>query len=227
MTYGVQFDQIAGPDWIETQDYDISAIVPPGATKEQVDAMWRNLLEQRFHLALHTETRNFPVYELSLAKNGPKLSQSADTHPPKFSSDQQTPRGAPTDGRGFPILPPGKRFGMAGDSQVVRLSFRAFSMAEFIDRIGWPLGNLGRSWLVLGRIVDKTGLTGRYDFTLEYRGSFNPGGAFPPPPPEGEPELAPELLPAIERQLGLKLTPGHAPLKVIVLDHADRIPVEN
>ena len=228
IAYGLNFDQISGPAWIETEEYDIVANVRPGATKDQVKSMWRNLLAERFHLTMHSVTKEFPAYEVTVAKNGPKLTPTTPgPDPPPFSTDQQSSRGTPTDRHGFPILPPGKRFGMAGEPGILRLSFRAFSIAEFMDRIAWPLGTMGQSWMVVGRIEDKTGLKGRYDFTLEFRGVWGPGGAFLPPPPDSDTDLAPDLFHALERQLGLKLESGKIPLEVLVVDHADRTPAEN
>jgi uncharacterized protein (TIGR03435 family) len=228
IAYGLQFDQISGPAWIETEEYDIVANVRPGATKEQVKAMWRNLLAERFHLATHSVTKDFPVYELTVSKNGSKLTPAAPgPDPPPFSTDQQSPRDTPNDRHGFPILPPGKRFGMALEPGIIRLSFRAFSIAELADRLGWPLGTMGKSWMVVGRIVDKTGLTGRYDGTLEFSGVWGPGGAFRPPQPNVEADLAPDLFHAMERQLGLRLEAGKMAMEVLVVDHAERTPAEN
>src|ERR1700742_170596 len=55
--YGVDFDQIFGPDWIDSESYNVTAKVPPGTTKEQVKLMWQNLLAERFQLKAHIEQR--------------------------------------------------------------------------------------------------------------------------------------------------------------------------
>jgi uncharacterized protein (TIGR03435 family) len=75
--YNVKRYQISGPDWIETQHYDIVARLPEGATQEQIPAMLQSLLAERFHLKLHTELRQDRVYALIVAKNGPRLTESA------------------------------------------------------------------------------------------------------------------------------------------------------
>lgn len=81
--YGVQRDQIKGPDWATADAvdggalFDISAKVPPGATKEQVATMLQNLLKERFQLALHHVTVEVSGYALVAAKGGPKLKESA------------------------------------------------------------------------------------------------------------------------------------------------------
>jgi uncharacterized protein (TIGR03435 family) len=74
--YGVDFDQISGPSWLGTEHYDIVANVPAGTTKEQLRLMWQDLLAERFHLKAHMIQKDFPGYELSVAKNGPKLARS-------------------------------------------------------------------------------------------------------------------------------------------------------
>jgi uncharacterized protein (TIGR03435 family) len=73
-------DEIAGPAWMAEfmgpNQYVVDATMPPGTTKEQLQAMLQNLLIERFHLSFHRETRNFPGYELVVAKDGPKLKES-------------------------------------------------------------------------------------------------------------------------------------------------------
>jgi uncharacterized protein (TIGR03435 family) len=69
--------QISGPAWLASERYDIAAKVPAGATQEQVDVMWQNLLLERFGLRLHHESKEFKVEELVVAKGGPKLKETA------------------------------------------------------------------------------------------------------------------------------------------------------
>jgi uncharacterized protein (TIGR03435 family) len=78
----------------------------------------------------------------------------------------------------------------------------------------------------LGRVLDKTGLDGSYDFTLEFAGRFQ-SGANPPPLPEGEMDTAPTLFVALQQQLGLRLEAKKAKLDLLVVDHAHRVPTEN
>ena len=81
--YGVQRDQIKGPDWAVADAvnggalFDISANVPPGATKAQVATMLQNLLKDRFKLSLHHETIQSSGFALVIARRGPKLETSA------------------------------------------------------------------------------------------------------------------------------------------------------
>ena len=106
VAYGVASDQISGlPDWAENQGYSIVAKIPPNTTKDQFSLMLQNLLAERFHLALHHETRGFQVYSLLVAKDGPKMKPSPpDAVAPPASPDQHR-----LDGKGFPVLPPGAR----------------------------------------------------------------------------------------------------------------------
>ena len=78
--YNVKRYQISGPDWLETQHYDIVARLPEGAAQDQIPAMLQTLLEERFRLKVHTELRQDRVYALIVAKNGPHLKEAAG-HP--------------------------------------------------------------------------------------------------------------------------------------------------
>src|SRR5580693_30763 len=61
LAYDVQTFQVTAPDWLATERYDMAAKVPPGATKEQVSAMWRNLLKERFGMLVHHESKEFQI----------------------------------------------------------------------------------------------------------------------------------------------------------------------
>jgi uncharacterized protein (TIGR03435 family) len=218
VAYGLDYDQISGPGWIGTELYSVVAKVPPGTTQEQVKLMWQGLLAERFHLRTHFIKKDFPVYELSVAKSGAKLRKSGE------GPVKQEP--------GFPVPPSGQKWGI---SMVLprntRLTFRDYSMEEFVrEQLAWPLSTFLASYgaIAMGRVVDKTGLDGRYDFTLEYAGRRNSaGGAFPQPLPDGQADTAPFLFDALRQQLGLMLEEKKAPLDVLVVDHADKIPTEN
>lgn len=71
--YKVQAYQIAGPDWIETERFDIAAKIPELAARDQVPLMLQVLLADRFNMAFHREVKELPVYALNIVKNGPKL----------------------------------------------------------------------------------------------------------------------------------------------------------
>ena len=77
LSYEVKDYQISAPGWMAEGKYEIAATMPAGATRSQAPPMMRTLLEQRFHLKLHRETRKMPVYALVEAKGGARLLKSA------------------------------------------------------------------------------------------------------------------------------------------------------
>ena len=103
-------DQISGPSWLDSESYDIVAKVPTGTTKEQVNAMLRNLLVERFNLTFHHETKDLSVYELIAGKNGSKLKEAdLNVPPPAVALTAKIGR----QGR-FSQPPPSGRFMFAG-----------------------------------------------------------------------------------------------------------------
>jgi uncharacterized protein (TIGR03435 family) len=205
-------EQLSGPGWIDTEKYDVVVKIPPGTTRAQFQRMLQNLLAERFGLVVHHETKVLPIYELVVAKNGPKLKEAAE---PPAGQPVQSPGGRlPVDRDGFLILPAGQpnlawRF---GPGRLAHWTAKGQSMEAFAVALNQGLA-AGR------RVIDKTGLTGKYDFTLYYE--------FPIPgaPPSEDP--APDLDQALQQQLGLRLVEGKAPFDVVVVDHADRVPTEN
>jgi uncharacterized protein (TIGR03435 family) len=154
--YGVRDYQVFGPDWIDTQRYDIAAKVAEGATKDQVRVMLQTLLADRFKVVLHHETRDFPIFELTVAKSGSKLKPSSSA--PPAAADGKVPN--PIGSDGFPQLPTGAT-GMIGamHNGVNRL----IAGKQTLETLAKVLENE-----VGTRVVDRTGLTGTYDFNLDY-----------------------------------------------------------
>jgi uncharacterized protein (TIGR03435 family) len=227
--YGGDFDQISGPNWIDSQEYTIRANLPPGATKDDLPKMWQRMLEERFPLAVHHRKEEFPVYELLVAKDGPRIQKSAAGAGQAVAGGSRPTRG----GDGFPVLPPGVHHAMFQATEngvrITRETFRDCSMAQLVQELAWPLG-APSAWqhvLSVGRVVDKTGLSGSYDFKLYYAGAHYPGGAFPQPGQDAEFGAAPTLFDAIQQQLGLKLQETKALLDVLVVDHLERMPTDN
>jgi uncharacterized protein (TIGR03435 family) len=206
--------QISGPAWIDSEKYAIEAKVPPGTTKEQFQVMLRNLLVERFKLVVHHDTKVLAVYDLVLAKNGPKFKESP-------ANPDAVPAPPPTgvDRDGFPGLPPGRpglaaNYAMGPSGPVSRWRAQQQPISAFVGVLGLPT-NAGRP------VIDKTGLTGKYDFTLFYDVQI-PGA---PPAVANTPTLT--IFDAIEQQLGLKLVDGKAPFDLVVVDHAEKTPTEN
>ena len=216
--HNLDFDQVSGPAWLNTELFFVDAKVPPSTTQEQLMLMWQSLLAERFHLKVHFTTKEFTVYELTVAKGGPKLKKAGEA-PQKLEP-------------GFRMPPPGAKFAPSfGPPRNARLTFRDASMVDLVGQLRWPLSELGgqayANAFTLGKVIDKTGLNGSYDFTLEYAGLPNPGGAHPPPLPDDQTDTAPFLAEALKAQLGLQLEEKKAKLDVLVIDNVDRIPTEN
>lgn len=220
--YEVQAFQVAAPDWAATTRFDIVTKVPPGTSKAQVSTMWQSLLRDRLGLAVHRESKEFQVYELTVAKGGPK------TKPTDLPPDAE-----PFDfGAGNPKAGQNGALNINGAGSVVtifpspagitaRLSAKGLTMPELAARVG--------GW-ASHPIVDRTGLAGRFDFVLEFtpdmsRVALPPGIAVPPS--DGASEPGSDAASAVEKQLGLKLTEAKAMLDVIVVDHAEKTPKED
>ena len=227
--FALPLDQISGSDWVMGQDarFDISTIVPAGATKEQANEMLLNLLTERFHLTYHREKKDFDLYALVVAKGGPKLKDAVLADGPLPERPQPGTRtvAAPLNRDGFPQLPAGRPgFQGRGSNGVTRQTYRMATPEMLLSGLQFHLRP--------SRTVDKTGLTGKYDFTLEFStaGLSGPMGRGVAVPTAGEAELgaeAPDLFTALEKQLGLKLEKSKTQLDVIVIDHMDKQPTDN
>jgi uncharacterized protein (TIGR03435 family) len=214
--YGVDFyrEQIEGPAWIDTEKYDVAVKIPKGTTKEQFRQMLRNLLTERFKLEVHRDTRLLAVYELAVSKHGPKLKASIPNGAVRDLPAAQPAIGA-EDKNGFPLLPPGRpTWVMSNRVGVSRLAAQQQRVSVLSQILTLPLGR---------PIIDKTGLTGLYDFTLEY----DPRPATRTSATDSQEASAPDIFIAIQQQLGLKLVDAKDPLDVVVVDHALKVPTEN
>lgn len=194
-------DHIIGlPPWVKSSRFDIEAKVAPedapklkGMPFQQRQAMLVGLLVDRFGLKYHRETRELPLYELVVAKDGVKM-QSAKEQDPANTRHMMM-------------------FGGAG--QIESTAMKTANLAHVLS------GQLGRT------VVDKTGLTGEYDFTLKW--TPDPTES-PVGPPGGPPDASqdsnnaggPTLFTALEEQLGLKLESAKGPEEVIVIDHIEQ-----
>lgn len=200
--YDVQAFQISdGPSWVGTERWDIEAKAedaPAGfMPRERFNELLRNLLEDRFQLKVRRESKEMPIYELELAKNGPKLKP--------HSSDRGQSRESMRVG-----------YGMISD-QKARIATLAFRLSALLGRT----------------VVDKTGLKGEYDFTLEW--SLDPGQGGPEsvglPPSSNVPASPadpdrPSIFTAVEEQLGLRLESQKGPVDIITIDTVSK-PSEN
>jgi uncharacterized protein (TIGR03435 family) len=208
--YGLKTGQLAGPDWLRSARFDIMATVAPGTTPEQVNVMLQNLIVERFHFTFHRQKKVLPVYELTVGKNGPKLTASAGD--PKAPPAPPGTRGT-IDKNGFPVLPAGR--GPAVGVQVGCDGNHVTARAQTASAIA-DLVEAG----VDSRVVDKTGLTGTYDLMLRFK-------PLHPTICQAADGTAPSILNAVEQQLGLKLEKSKDELDVLVVDHLDKTPADN
>jgi uncharacterized protein (TIGR03435 family) len=214
--YQVPLAQLSGtPSWLKSEAYDIEAKMESSTVEElkklspdqarlERQHMLQKLLADRCKLAVHSETKELPVYALVVAGNGPKFheAKAGDTYPNGFKG----PDGRP--GAGMMHMEAGKI-----TAQGVPLA----SLIGFLSRqVGRP-------------VIDKTGLTGKYDFTFEWRPDQSAtvkaleGGADAAAPPEPS---GPSIFTALQEQLGLKLESQKGPVEFVVIDHVE-MPSQN
>ena len=220
--YGVNDYQIAGPDWIDRQFFDIDATMAPGTTKEQFQAMLQNLLADRFKLATHREAKVFSGYALVVAKNGPKFKESAvvSTSHDDWAPDPPLKPGAD----GFFPAPqrPGMFLQLTGAPGMVgaRSNFREFTMPSLATVLQKQL---------MRPVADETGLASKYDFVLNFstQGLFMGHDRILFSMGNGDSDAQPDLASALQSQLGLKLEPKKVSQEVIVVDRMEKTPTGN
>lgn len=202
--YGLRDDQIAdGPSWIASDHYDVEATAVGNPPVGQIaGSMLQELLKDRFRLVLRKETRQLPVYELTVVKNGLKLQPTKEGSCTVFSPDSSPLPVAP-DAPRLPFC--GPRYGPKGaDWTLDGSGIRMEALAESLSRVG-----LGRS------VVDKTGLTGSYDVHLKWTADTLAAGT-----PDNQ--QGPSLFTSLREQLGLKLESAKGPVEVFAIDSAEK-----
>jgi len=212
-------DQLQGtPKWFTTDDFVIQAKVADSdvAAWQKLDdaarrLVFRKVLVERFKLACHYEYVDRPVYNLVIAKGGPKMKEATPDDIKRFTGQ-------------FCILPdyfgvkvcllgePGSAPGSDG------LGFPDISMKTFADQ--YLTKSTGRT------VLDKTGLTAAYTFILNDTSPEARLSASPDDSGSASEPAAPSLFTALPEQLGLKLEPGRGPVSVLVIDRLER-PAEN
>ena len=216
--YDVQSDRlIGGPPWMSTERFDINASADrdlpawtPAGPPADALRMLRKLLADRFGLGVHQESRELPVYALVMARADGRLGN--DIRRSTLDCAKPPPPGPPQP----PADPSQSTCGMRiGPGQMV------------IGGTGMPVFANVLSPFVRRIVIDRTGLTGTFDFRL----SWTPEGlrlGGPGGPPPGAPALPPvdpngaSIFAALQEQLGLKLDPQQAPVDVVVIDRIDR-----
>jgi uncharacterized protein (TIGR03435 family) len=194
------FQILGGPDWMASDRFDVTAKydAPPDLSKlddagrkawiQRLTQSRQSLLADRFHLKCHMETRQLTVYELVVAKGGPKFQETKD--------DGDT----------------NKYFGIrAGPQRTRQLAGKDATMDVLAKLLSSEVNHV---------VLDKTGLTGKYDLNAEWA-QDGPAGA-----QSADEPFAPGIFTAMEERLGLKLQPGKGPVRVLIIDRVDR-PTQN
>jgi uncharacterized protein (TIGR03435 family) len=218
-----------GPAWIGADRFDVTAKaegeIPrtvPG-TVGPVQLMMRSLLAERFKLVTHSDTKEQPIYNLVVARSDGRL--GARIEPSKTDcAAQAAARGRGIGPGGTPGLPPGPPPGPPPPGQRPECGL----MMGFgnLAAGGMAISNLAQtlSQRVNRVVVDKTGLTGRYDFSMEFTPDQMPppsaqlnGAPFPAINPDG-----PSLFTALQEQLGLKLESARGAVEMLVIDSVEQ-----
>lgn len=220
--FGIRPYQLSSARSLETDKYDIVAKVPAGASEERFRIMLQNLLAERIGLKFHHETKDLPAFDMVIAKGGVKLK------PAEVPATSDRPSAIPDGGRrggeslsvdkdGKPQLSPGRatRAILPLDEHTTRISAR---MQDVEGLLGMMRNQSGYP------VTDKTGLTGKYDFNLDFARDPGPAGD---PGAVTAPDPVPNFFMAIQQQLGLKLEPKKEPADVLVIDSWSKVPVGN
>jgi uncharacterized protein (TIGR03435 family) len=195
VAYGMHPSQIKGPAWVAEDRFDLVGI--PDGEGEPSGKQWltmlQKLLAERFKLVFHREQRELAVYVLSVEKGGVRhMTASASANP--FPS-------------GLEFIP---------SAEGLSLPARNTTMAQLAQML---------QQVVLDRpVLDKTGLSGRFDFGFTFTPDESEFNGHPPrlPAATATTNVSPTLFDAMDRQLGLKLSPVTAPVEVLVINHVER-----
>lgn len=197
--YPTTRDIVAAPAWVRDERYDITARAEGTPPPAQLEAMLRALLADRFRLAAHETMQERPVFALMVAaangKPGPALVPSTvDCDAVRAARREGRPIDVPRPANGAPLC------GWNGDGETYHFGGITMSRlaTEMLTRVDDRF------------VVDKTGLTGIYEFTLRYAIEPKPGGDLP------------SMFTALQEQLGLKLVADRAPVPVLVVDRIER-----
>jgi uncharacterized protein (TIGR03435 family) len=228
-SYGLlDYQILGGPDWVDTDRFDIQAkpsaeyqpkpptrCFPPNCPMTPIQIMMQSLLGDRFQLRTHRETRELPIYELTIAKSGFKLKEADPRNPAVPSPPPPPGTPPPTNAAALPTPPPGAMgiFGTGIAASSVPMAALALQLS----------GILGRP------VIDKTGLKGEYDFKFVYSRVGLNGPPGPPAAPAVGLEASdplPSIFTAVQEQLGLRLDSTKGPIEVLVIDNVTK-PIEN
>jgi uncharacterized protein (TIGR03435 family) len=209
------FQIVGGPDWLRQDGFDIEAKGDSRADNTQLMLMLQSLLEERFQLKYHRETRELPVYALSVSRSGSKLpapKEGGCVKPDDPSAAASLPRCGVV---ALTMIPSG-----------ISTHGSAVAMPEFIRHLSQMLGR---------PVLDRTGITNRFDVRLEYASDDSVAAysslwgsvqghreSLAAAAVASNAAAAPNILTAIQEQLGLKLDSAKGPVEVMVIDHVEK-----
>jgi uncharacterized protein (TIGR03435 family) len=200
MAYNLRSFELIAPAWMDDARYNVVAKIPPGVDRRQFGFMQQRLLAERFGLKVHFKKKDMTVYELTVTKGGSKLKESEERASEKSEAAWRPPAGGP----------PARA--------MARVSRKGDSIGDLANFLSNQLGQ---------PVTDATGLGGRYDYAFSFL--MEPGGrAGGPVASNGsEPEFGSGLIGAVRDQLGLRLEKKKGQADVLVVDHAEKAPIEN
>ncbi len=203
--YGVYDSELwsGGPQWLDNARFDIEAKYDvskyPKFSREERQAMLRQLLADRFKVVVHHESKEFPLYALEEAKDGPRFKETKPEDLQKSTVN------------GVMCVTTGGHRGT--------IEMHGCTTTQLANSLsGYGQLDLGR------KVVDKTGLSGYFSFALHWT-PVNAADSFDAVMSASE-ASGPSLFTAVKEQLGLELKPIRGPLDTIVIDHAE-MPSEN
>ena len=213
------------PAWIYNDRFDIEARAQGNPTKDQTRLMMQSLLADRFKLTRHTERRTKPVFNLMLSKvgtTGPQLHSHAADDSCATASTPQTPGAAPPAERSAPSSTSGLQLPPIPCGSIGPVPASAPGWARLVGRavtIPRLAGFLTNPFTAVDRpVLDRTGVDGTFDFSLEWSPAPDSAQPIGPPPVA----TGPTFLEALQEQLGLKLISTTGPVEVLVIDHVER-----
>jgi uncharacterized protein (TIGR03435 family) len=217
-----RMDVQGGPGWLDADRYDVLAKSEGNDAALSVTPMLQTLLEDRFKVKVHKGVRNFPVYILTVANGGIKLQPTKEGGCTPIDLNNLQPPMLPKPGEPMP-----RYCGLGGrrtsNGSLTVEDWYGVTMSELASRM--LLGDVDLP------VVDNTALAERFDVHIEFVREYHMSGPVAlngvdvPMPPVGD-SSGPSIFSALEKQLGLKLSPGNAPLDVVIVDHAEK-PSEN
>jgi uncharacterized protein (TIGR03435 family) len=197
--YDLKYYQFSGQPWMDSSFFDLVVKVPQGATREQFRLMLQNLLVDRFKLKVHHASKETPLYQLVVGKNGPAF-----------------------DENGFPILQPGGPPMLSTPGGHARMRATQETMEQFVNFLSFQVdkpvinatGLTGRYDFILSWVGNPIP-------------ALPAGGAGGAQDPNLQAQSGLGLMGAIQKQLGLRLESRKGLIDILVVDHAERVPSAN